>query len=60
MIFQGLKQKQDHVGRKDKCSWLKEECLVEVRDYELDHVINYSELAWKYSLENKLGKALFN
>ena len=34
MIFQGLKQKRDHIGRKDKYSWLKEECLAEVRGYE--------------------------
>ena len=60
MILQGLKQKRDHVGRKDKYSWLKEECLPEVRGYELDHVVNDSELAQKYSLQDELGKTLFN
>ena len=50
MIFQGLKQKRDQVGRKDKYSWLQEECLAQVKGYEPDHVVNYSELAQKYSL----------
>ena len=60
MIFQGLKQKRDHVGRKDKYSWLKEECLAEVRGYEPGYVVNYSELAWKYSLQNESGRTLLN
>ena len=60
MIFQGLKQKRDHVGRKDKYSWLKEEFLAQARGYEPDHVVNYSELARKYSLQIESGKTLVN
>ena len=40
MISQGLKQKRDHVGRKDKYFWLKEECVAGVRGYEPDHVVS--------------------
>ena len=60
MIIQRLKKKRDYVGRKDKYSWLKEKCSADVRGYEPDHVVYYSELARKYSLQNESGKTLVN
>ena len=40
MISPGLKQKRDHVSRKDKYSWLKKECVAGVRGYEPDDVVS--------------------
>ena len=54
------KKKRDYVGRKDKYSWLKEECSADVRVYEPDHVVKYSELVRKCSLQNESGKTLVN
>lgn len=53
---QGLKRKRDHVGNKERFSWDKEQCLLEVNSYINDTKINYTELSRKYNLKNDSGE----
>jgi hypothetical protein len=41
-------------------AWDKEALLQEVNGYSSDHVVNWSELAWRYEVKNRNGEIARN
>lgn len=56
--MKGLKRKRDHVGETSKYTWKKEECLAEIKDYQENDIINYTDLARRFEVRNEKGISL--
>ena len=53
---QSTKRKHDHCGRLQNYSWEKESCLTLICSMKSTEQINFTELAQKVNLKNKIGK----
>ena len=49
-----MKRARSHVGNLQSCYWDKDSCTEEFERYPADHNINYSDLARRFDLKNKM------